>query len=122
MSSTTYAQSRCLDKLLPAPLPSAAHFLSRAEWSPAPGQPSLGAAEAARAVQSLIFGKLLCRQAEIEITVTPSCLPLDPTVPEFSTACYVPTSLGYFVLTLDSGVNMNLVFHRVKTRRSGRGL
>lgn len=122
VSSTAFAQLRCMDKLLPAPIPSASHLLTRAEWTPTPGNPTLGVDEASRAVKSLVFGKLLCRQNEIELTIAPSCLPLDPTIPELSTACYVPTSLGYFVLTLDNGTNMNLVFHRVKAPRAGRGL
>ena len=111
-SDACFAQIRCVDKLLPLPRPSAAHQLSKAEWATAQEQ-SLGPAEAMKGLHALVFGKFLCRQHEVELGI-PTCLPMDPTVPEVSTVCYVPSNLGYFSLTLDSAINLNLVFHKIK--------
>ena len=108
---SAFAQLRCVDKLLPIPRPSASHQLADNEWRP--GTEVMLPEDAQRAVNSLVFGKLLCRDNEIEFTTLPTCAPIDATMPGSNT-CYYSSNLGYFIITQDTAKNANFIFHKVK--------
>ena len=115
MSSTSFAQLRCVDKLIPVPRPSVAHYLLSTEWTG--GQTDvITDGDAARAMNSFIFGKLLCRTTEIEFATAPTCAQIDATIPD-SLVCYVNSNLGHFIISQDSGKNLHIVFHKVKRPR-----
>lgn len=110
ISSSARAQLRCLDKLLPAGRASASHQLTQAEWRPA-GPGPLTIADSSRALSALVFGKLLCREGEIEFERSVSCVAIDETKPEWVT-CLANSSLGHFVLTSDLNQDANVIFHK----------
>lgn len=115
-STSAWAQLRCVDKLLPIPRPSGLHQLATGEWTPGSSE-FLTTADAERALRSLLFGKLLCRETEIEFKGTTVCLPVDATAPE-SHSCYVPSNIGFFILTQDYAKNANVIFQRQKRARN----
>lgn len=115
-TSSAWAQLRCLDKLLPIPRPSASHQLASGEWTPGTSE-TMTTADAERALRSLLFGKLLCREGEVEFKGTSVCAPVDATAPESHT-CYVPANIGHFILTQDYGKNANVIFQRTKRARN----
>lgn len=112
---SSWAQLRCIDKLLPIPRPSAPHQLSQGEWRSGTGE-RISTEDAYRAVFDLVFAKFLCRENEIAINPTAICSEPDPTIPELS-SCYINSSLGYFVITQDTAKNVNFIFHRVRRTR-----
>lgn len=113
ISSSAFAQLRCLDKLLPLPRFSAPHQLSAGEWKPGTG-PTIDYEDARRAINSLLFGKLLCRDDEIEQYTNGNCFEPDPFYPDLIT-CYHYTNVGFFIVTQDSQKNANIIFHRVRS-------
>jgi len=113
MSSPLWAQRRCVDKLLPLPRLSAPHQLSSGEWRPG-AEPALVYEAAKRAINSLLFEKLLCTDDEIEQYTNGGCFEVDPFYPELIT-CYHYTNVGYFIVTQDSQKNANIIFHRVRS-------
>ncbi len=115
LSSSAFAQLRCVDKLLPIPRPSAAHQVTAAEWRAGPTDVMLPE-DAQRAVNSLVFAKLLCRETEIEFPSLATCAQVDVTIPGSNT-CYFSSTLGYFIVTQDSAKNANIIFHKVKRIR-----
>jgi len=117
VSGQTFAQLRCVDKLIPVPLPSAHHQLTSAEWTP--GTDIITDVDALRAMNSFVFGKLLCRTSEIEFPTMPTCGQVDATIPE-SLVCYVSSNLGHFVISQDAAKNLHIVFHKVKRPRRER--
>ncbi len=114
VSTSTFAQLRCADKLIPLPLPSAHHQLSTAEWTP--GSDIITDVDAQRALNSFVFGKLLCRSNEIEFPTMPTCSQVDATIPE-SLVCYANSNLGHFIISQDAAKNLHIVFHKVKRPR-----
>jgi len=114
VSLSAFAQMRCVDKLLPIPRPSAGHQLASTEWVPGAGV-GMSPEEAQRAVNALVFGKLLCRNQEIEFPIPPSCGQVDATIPD-SLVCYASSNLGHFVLTKDSAKNVQIIFNKAKRR------
>jgi hypothetical protein len=109
---STYAQEiRCIDKILPFPRPSAVHQLSKNDWTPS--QEKLAPAEARIALESLLFGKLLCRSQEIEIKSEALCKDLIEAVATTST-CIIVTSLGNFTINKDYQNNANFIFIKDK--------
>lgn len=110
ITSSAFAQLRCLDKLLPAGRPSAAHQLLASEWLP-PDNVTLDSALASKALSSLVFGKLLCREGEVEFDRTPICLAIDESHPE-NVTCSCNSNIGYFIVTTDTASNANVIFHR----------
>ncbi len=113
LSTSAWAQLRCVDKLLPLPRFSAPHQLSSGEWRPGT-EPTLVYEAAQRAINSLLYEKLLCRDDEIEQYTNGACFELDPFYPDLVT-CYHYTNVGYFVVTQDSQKNANIIFHRVRS-------
>ena len=111
-----WAQLRCLDKLLPLPRTSAPHQLSTGEWRPGTVD-ELNPEAALRAVNALVFAKLLCSPEEVVTTAEASCAQLETGNPD-STVCNQPTNLGHFTVTIDTQRNANVVFH--KLRRQSR--
>jgi len=114
VSTSTFAQLRCADKLIPVPTPSAHHQLTSAEWTP--GSDVITDVDVLRALNSFVFGKLLCRTSEIEFPTMPTCAQVDATIPE-SLVCYASSNLGHFVISQDAGKNLHIVFHKVKRPR-----
>lgn len=110
LSFSAHAQLRCLSKLLPLPRPSSAHQLSSNEWH-AGNSPLLTPEDTARALNALLFGKLLCRDSEIRFDKEPTCTSLDPQTPH-SAICSAVSDLGLFVVTRDSAQNANIIFQR----------
>ena len=108
-STSAFAQLRCLDKLLPSCKPSAAHQLIQSEWLQCSGP--LSSADTSKAISGLVFGKLLCREGEIEFDRTPICLAIDDTHPDNIT-CSANSNVGYFIVTTDTAQNANLIFHK----------
>ncbi len=104
------AQLRCLSKLLPLPRPSSSHILTTAEWRPGTNA-SLMPEDAARALNSFLFGKLLCRGEEIRFEKEPVCAVLDPQTPDM-VICSAVSDLGSFIVTRDSGQNVNIIFQK----------
>ena len=115
VSLSSFAQMRCVDKLLPVPRPSAGHQLTNTEWTPGAGV-GMTVEEAQRAINALVFGKLLCRNQEIEFATAPTCGMVDATIPD-SLVCYSSSNLGHFVLTKDSAKNVQIIFNKAKRRR-----
>lgn len=73
--------------------------------------------DATRAVMTLAFSKLLCRETEIEFPQIATCAPVDVNIPGSNT-CYINSSLGYFIITQDSAKNANIIFNKTKRARS----
>jgi len=111
VASPAFAQLRCIDKLLPIARPSAGHYLTSGEW--VPGGDQLTMETAARALNSFLFGKLLCRETEIEVPTMPSCGTVDATLPQ-SWSCFAQSSLGQFILVQDNDKNVQIVFIRAR--------
>ena len=99
----------CLDKLLPYSRFSGLHHLSREEWND--GKDYLDTDNSRLALNSLVGGKLFCRTGEVLIKISPVCQTLLPDLPQ-SNVCYIHTNLGYFVLSRDSGRNVNFIFSK----------
>jgi hypothetical protein len=111
-ATPAFAQLRCIDKLLPVARPSASHYLTSSEWVPNPGD-QLTAEGATRGLNAFIFGKLLCRETEIEIPTPASCGTIDATQPS-SMTCYAQSSLGNFVLVQDNDKNLQIIFTKIR--------
>lgn len=100
---------------MPVPRPSTSHYLLSTEWTPSQTD-VITEVDAARALNSFVFGKLLCRTTEIEFVTAPTCAQVDPTATE-SLVCYAHSSLGHFIISQDSGKNLQILFQKMKRGR-----
>lgn len=110
ISSSAFAQLRCVDKLVQTGAISASHQLSQAEWNPTVTGPLI-VSEATRALSVLVFSKLLCKKEEIEIEAIVNCVAIDATRPEHVT-CSAYSTLGQFIISTDYSQNVSITFHK----------
>jgi hypothetical protein len=101
----------CMDKLLPYNRHSGVHQLSNEEWPGKKGNFNPDKIE--KALEFLLYSKLLCRNSEILIKVKPVCSPILPDITQSNT-CFAFTSLGYFIISKDNVQNFNFIFTRDK--------
>jgi hypothetical protein len=71
----------------------------------------MDATTAINAIRALTFGKLLCSNSEVTITIQPVCSMLLADT-ENSNVCYLGTNLGYFFVSRDAGRTTNFIFSR----------
>lgn len=110
LSATAFAQEMtCLDKLLPFNRYSGLHQLVKEEWTDA--KEGLDAESARGALTFLTNSKLLCKTNEMVIKIDPVCTLTITDLPQ-SNSCFIFTNLGYFVVTRDSGRNVNFIFSK----------
>ena len=106
---TVFGQIECIDKLLPYSRTSANHHIDQNEWMPSGSD--FDSVNARIALNSLVGGKLLCKQDEFHITLDPVCKSLITDVPE-SIVCYAESNLGTFLMNIDSFQNVNFTFRK----------
>ena len=88
---------------------SGAHQLHIEEWDD--GQESVDAKSALKAFESLIGEKLMCRENEVVIKLSPVCQMISSGLKQ-SQVCFLFTNLGHVIISKDKGKNTNFVFTR----------
>lgn len=111
-STAGFAQVTCLDKLLPSSRYSGLHHMTRDEWND--GKDVLDAESARAALTFLTNSKLLCGPKDVVIKVEAECTSVIKDIPQSNT-CFVFTNLGYFILSRDTGRNVNFIFTKDKS-------
>ena len=101
----------CIDKLLPFSRHSGLHQMTKDDWSDS--RDILDSETASLALHALVERKLLCKKGEVEVKLQPSCQTFHADIPQ-SNVCYLFTNLGYFILSKDSGKNINFIFSKDK--------
>lgn len=112
LNLSAFAQEMtCLDKLLPYNKHSGLHLITRDEWND--GKEMLDSEGAKNVLAFLTNSRLLCKNHEVVIKVSPVCTPILPDLTQSNT-CFIFTNLGYFIATRDNGRNVNFIFSKDK--------